>query len=150
MKTIDERFQVKRARLGMGLGLFARVDIKKKDFILEYTGERVPTPLADDMTSRYLFEIDEKWTIKGPPSINLAGYINHSCDPNVEAEIERGKDGEDHINIYATRGIRKGQELFIDYGDEYFDEFLRPVGCKCGSPKCRSKKPPKKKKTAKK
>jgi len=135
MKTTDERFEVKDGRPGMGKGLYARKNVAKKDFILEYTGKRIPTKEADESGSRYLFEIDSKWTIKGPPSINLAGYINHSCEPNVEAEIEPGDDGLDHINIYATRDIKKGEELYIDYGMEYYNEFLKPIGCKCPAKK---------------
>lgn len=119
------------------MGLYAREAIKKGDFILEYTGRRIPTKIADESPSRYLFEIDDKWTIDGPPEINLAGYINHSCEPSVEAEIAEGDDGEDRINIYAIRNIKAGEELLIDYGEEYYDEFIRPVGCKCAAPKHR-------------
>ena len=35
--------------------------------------------------------------------------------------------------ITAVRAIKKGEELTIDYDTEYFDEFIRPVGCKCES-----------------
>ncbi len=112
----------------MGQGLFAECDLKNGEFILEYTGKKIPTPLADTMTSRYLFEIDEKWTIDGSPRSNTARYINHSCDPNTEAEIKNGR-----ILIYAVRNIKKGEEITIDYDTEYFDEFIRPFGCKCGA-----------------
>jgi SET domain-containing protein len=138
MSAENLRFEVKEGRPGTGLGLFAREDIRKRAFILEYTGKKIPTKVADEMSSRYLFEIDDKWTIEGPVPGNLAGYINHSCDPNTEAEIEEGTDGEDHINIYALRRIKTGEELTIDYGQEYFDEFLKPAGCKCGAAKHRS------------
>ena len=84
--------------------------------------------------------MDEQLTLDGDTPENTAKYINHSCDPNVEAEIDEEDDGSKHINIYAVRGIAAGEELYIDYGEEYFDEFIRPVGCKCGSPNCQSKK----------
>ena len=125
----DPRFEVKESRPGTGLGLFAKVDIKKGDFILEYTGEKLPNAIADTHPGRYLFEIDDKWTINGEGEENTARYINHDCYPNVEAEI----DEDDRILISATRAIKAGQELLIDYGDEYFDEFIRPGGCKCAS-----------------
>ncbi|HEY4487892.1 MAG TPA: SET domain-containing protein [Candidatus Paceibacterota bacterium] len=127
----DVRFAIKRSRPGTGLGLFARVQIGKGDFIAEYTGTRIPTPDAEELDSRYLFEIDEKWTIEGSSRSNIARYINHSCKPNVEAVIEDGQGGEDHINIYAMRNIGAGEEFTIDYGEEYFDEFIRPRGCRC-------------------
>ena len=110
----------------MGEGLFARTMIKKGDRILEYTGALIPTSEADQSKSRYLFEIDDAWTIDGSPLSNTARYINHCCEPNTEAEIEDGR-----IMIYATRDIAVSEELTIDYGQEYFDEFIRPVGCKC-------------------
>lgn len=138
MKTTDDgRFVIKRGRPGTGTGLYADKDISKGDFVIEYTGKRIPTKVADDMDSRYLFEIDKKWTIEGPTEINTAGYINHACIPNVEAEIEEGGDGEDHINFYALRDIHKGEEITIDYGDEYYDEFIKPKGCRCGALKHR-------------
>jgi len=126
MRTMDTRFEIRRSKPGMGQGLFAVVPIRKGDFILEYTGKKIPTALADTMTSRYLFEIDKDWTIDGSARSNTARYINHACDPNTEAEIENGR-----IMIHAVRNIKKGEELTIDYDSEYFDEFIRPVGCKC-------------------
>ena len=125
---MDSRFEVREARLGTGLGLFARMPIKKGAFIIEYTGTKIPTTAADESGSRYLFEIDEIWTLDGPVPENVAGYINHDCHPNVEAEIEDGK-----IMIYAQKAIAPGEEFTIDYDQEYFDEFIKPFGCKCAS-----------------
>ncbi|MCR4325911.1 MAG: SET domain-containing protein [Patescibacteria group bacterium] len=133
--TEARRFVVREGRPGTGKGLFAKVPIRKGDFILEYTGKKIPTKIADEMSSRYLFEIDKKWTINGPVPKNTAGYINHACDPNVEAIIEEGDD--DRIMIYALRDIPAGAELTIDYGQEYFDEFIKPTGCKCSAGKHR-------------
>ena len=53
-----KRFVVREGRPGTGKGLYARVPIKKGEFILEYTGKRLPTKIANEMDSRYLFEID--------------------------------------------------------------------------------------------
>ncbi len=128
METIDARFVIKDVAPDVGSGLFALTDIKNGEFILEYTGQKIPTPVADTSKSRYLFEIDEMWTIDGSPQSNTARYINHCCDPNTEAEITNGK-----ILIHATRDIQKCEEITIDYDLEYYDEFIRPVGCKCGA-----------------
>lgn len=124
----DDRFVIRESRPGTGAGLFTLVNLKKKDFILEYTGVRIPSAIADDSPSRYLFEVDEHWTLDGESHTNEARWINHDCHPNVEAEIEDGK-----IMIYAQKKIKAGEELTIDYDSEYFDEFIRPVGCKCAS-----------------
>jgi SET domain-containing protein len=67
---------------------------------------------------------------------NASRFINHSCDPNCEAVIERG-----HIWIEATRPIVAGTELVYDYQYEddpdYTLEDLRFYACRCGSPNCR-------------
>lgn len=123
---LQARFAIRRSRPGLGHGLFATADIRKGDFILEYTGKRIPTAVADTLKSRYLFEVDRRWTIDGSDRGNIARYINHSCVPNSEGEIRDGA-----VLIYANRDIKRGEELTIDYGDEYFDEFIKPVGCKC-------------------
>lgn len=128
MKTSDKRFSIKKTRSGTGRGLFASQPIKKGEFILEYTGRRIPTKAADESPSRYLFEINRNWTIDGPVPRNTAGYINHACKPNAEADIKNGR-----IVIRATKNIPPGREITMDYDKEYFDEFIKPVGCKCDS-----------------
>ena len=128
----QERFVVKKSGPGKGHGMYARVPIKKKDFILEYTGKVIPTPVADTLNTRYLFEINSKWTIDGATRTNVARYINHSCNPNCEVFIQKGR-----IMIYAWKKMAVGDELTFDYGDEYFDEFFKKSGCRCGAKKCR-------------
>lgn len=132
MKTTGAQVVVKASHSGMGDGLFAGEDIAKGDFIVEYTGKKITTKAADALKTRYLFELDEDWTIDGETLSNTARYINHSCDPNAEAEIH-----DEHILISALKAVKTGEEITIDYGDEYFDEFIKPVGCKCAAQKHR-------------
>ena len=113
------RYVIRRSKPGMGNGLFASMSLSRGEFVAEYTGKRISTSLADILSTRYLFELDKKWTVDGSPRTNIARYINHCCEPNVEARIEKGSDGEKHINIYTLRSVRKGEEFIIDYGDEY-------------------------------
>ena len=121
-----ERFIIRRSRPGLGRGLFAATPFRKGEFLLEYTGKKIPTPYADTLHTRYLFELDTEWTIDGSDNSNTARYINHSCTPNCECDVR-----EEKILIHATRDIRSGEELTMDYGEEYFDEFIRPLGCRC-------------------
>jgi hypothetical protein len=67
-----------------GLGVFARVPIRKGQFIVRYSGRKISTEMADDLDTRYLFEINARWTIDGATRRNTARYINHSCRPNAE------------------------------------------------------------------
>ncbi len=110
----------------MGLGLFAMRTIKKGEFIVEYQGELISAVEAETRSTRYLFEIDDDYTIDGSTRDNIARYMNHLCEPNVEAEIEAGE-----IRFYALRDIQAGEELGYDYGKEYVDAFIKPHGCKC-------------------
>ncbi len=115
-------------RTPIGLGLFARRAFAKGDFVIEYTGVLLPNDEADRKGGRYLFRVNSRWTIDGTGRENLSRYINHSCLPNCIA-YTRGKT----IRIYALRGISPGEELSYDYGQEYFDAYIKPKGCACAS-----------------
>jgi SET domain-containing protein len=116
------------ARSHTGLGLFAETPIRKGKFIIEYCGERVLRKYADNLTNKYLFDLNTRWAIDGTVRRNTARYINHSCEPNAIPYEVRGK-----IRIYAKKNIRPGDEITYDYGREYFDIFLKPIGCKCAA-----------------
>ncbi len=120
---------VKRARTG--LGLFARKNLRKGDFVIEYTGKRLTPEEADKKGGRYLFAVDDEITLDASARHHIARYMNHSCNPNCEAIIEEYDDGDKRIMIYALRDIGAGEELTFDYGEEYFNDFIEPNGCKC-------------------
>lgn len=109
-----------------GLGLKTQNPIPKGDFIAEYFGPFLSDEEADENGGKYLFEIDKDVVINGSTRDNLARYINHSCRPNCESEI----DGR-RVFVYAKRNIQEGEELAYNYGKEYFDDFIKPYGCKC-------------------
>ena len=109
-----------------GLGLFARVPIKKGRFIIRYSGRKLPTETVDDLDNRYLFEINTRWTIDGSSRSNRARYINHSCRPNAEVYFVKHA-----IKIRAIKNIEAGDEITYNYGRNYFDAFIKAVGCKC-------------------
>ncbi len=122
-----ENFTVIKAEKGAGFGLKTKVPFKKGDFVIEYIGIKRKNKDIEYHTGKYLFEIDDKITIDGSPRYNLARYINHSCSPNCEVEINE----DNRIMIEAIKNIKAGEELTYDYGKEYFDEFIKPIGCKC-------------------
>jgi len=124
--TIGKKVKVRRAEKGAGLGLFADEDIVKGDYIIDYVGEILPNAKCENHPGKYLFEVDDHFTIDGAGRENIARYINHACKPNSEVEIDRGE-----IKIYAIKNISKEEEITYDYGKEYFDEFIKPIGCKC-------------------
>ena len=109
-----------------GLGLFARVAIKKGQFIVRYSGRKISTEVADQLDTRYLFEVNSRWTIDGSSRRNRARYINHSCRPNAEVYFVKHV-----IKIRAIKNIKPGDEITYHYGRDYFDSFIKDVGCKC-------------------
>ncbi len=119
---------VKQTRYGAGKGLFAGEALKRGDFIIEYVGKKIPNSIADDLGTRYLFDLENGFTIDGSPMSNTARWINHACEPNVEAELD---EEEEKIRILAMHDIEPGEELTIDYGEEYVKDFITPHGCKC-------------------
>lgn len=123
------------ARTETGLGLIATKHFEKEEFIIEYVGELLDSDASETRENRYLFDIDEEWTIDGSVRENLARYVNHACRPNCEAEADLD---EQRIRFYACRSIEPGEELTIDYGEEYVETYITPYGCKCAS--CRAKR----------
>jgi uncharacterized protein len=109
-----------------GLGLFARVPIRKGQFIVRYSGRKICTETADDLDTRYLFEVNTRWTIDGATRRNTARYINHSCRPNAEVYFVKHA-----IKIRAIKNIKAGDEITYHYGRNYFEAFIKPLGCRC-------------------
>ncbi|NIR47465.1 SET domain-containing protein [candidate division KSB1 bacterium] len=124
ISTSPFALSVKRSRAG--LGLYANEPIPKNSFVIEYFGKILSNEEADRRGGKYLFDISSRRTVDGSTWKNLARYINHSCRPNCEVEVKRGR-----IYIYAKRAIEPGEELGYDYGKEYVDEFIKPRGCRC-------------------
>ena len=114
-------------------GIYAGELIPKGRKVIEYCGEKInrreTKHRADTAEFNYLFTLDSYWTIDGSVGGSGAEFINHCCDPNVEARIVRK-----HILYFALRDIRKGDELTIDYR---FDSAVEKYTCKCGASGCR-------------
>lgn len=119
------RVVVKRSFSGMGI--FAMEEIKKGTKILQYFGPIVSAKEADENPNRYIFEINEQWSIDGSPLYNTARYFNHSCKPNAESVLEV----PNRIFISAKKKILPGEEITFDYGKEYINDYIKKGGCKC-------------------
>ncbi len=126
-RNIKRSLRVGRSRTG--LGLFTDAPIEHKAFIIEYTGSLLNRVEADKRGGKYLFETNRNRFIDGSARSNIARYINHSCVPNCEVEIFRGR-----IYVFSLKNIPSGAELTYDYQKEYFDEYIKPHGCKCPAP----------------
>ena len=127
-------YRVGRSRTG--LGLFATAPIAKGAFIVEYKGRRITNAQAEELEargSRYMYELNSRWTVDGSSRRNIARYANHSCRPNAESDVVKRQ-----VILRAIKNIKPGDEITYDYGPDYFEIFLEPAGCKCD--KCRAKR----------
>ncbi len=126
-------------------GVFALRPISKGTKIIEYKGELIS---KEEGTKReehsiklskkdpskgatYIMEVDEENDIDGDIEENYSKYINHSCDPNCEFEVE-GKQ----IWVYALKSIKPDEELSCDYGFDFDEKNPYQHPCLCGSKKC--------------
>ena len=127
-----------------GLGVFATARIARGTRIIEYLGERVTHAEADRRyeckepadNHTFLFIVDARTVIDAGVDGNEARFVNHSCAPNCESVIERGR-----VFIDAIRNIEPGEELTYDYqiqreADDPPD-IDQVFACRCGSERCR-------------
>ena len=122
--SLQRVYEIKRSNTG--LGLFALQSIPKGKRIVQYIGPRIPNSKVDKRGGKYFFGINAKWSIDGSIRSNVARYINHSCKPNAEALI-----CEQRVWIWSKRDIDPGEEITYNYGKEYFEGIIKPLGCRC-------------------
>ena len=121
-----KKYAVKKS--SAGLGLFATESFEKGECIIEYVGETITEAEANRRGGKYLFELNDSWTIDGKGRTNTARYINHACKPNAYPELN---EDETKVFIYAKRAIKPGEEITYHYGKFYFDMEIKPHGCRC-------------------
>lgn len=68
------------------------------------------------------------YAIVGPPR-----FLSHSCEPNARVEIR-----DDRAVVIALCDIKKGEEITIDYGENYFGEENEACSCKVCCPHAES------------
>jgi SET domain-containing protein len=130
MPAISSNKPYRVGRSKTGLGLFATKPIKKGAKIIRYFGPLLDSRKKKDdaIENKYLFELNDRWTIDGSVRANVARYINHACRPNAESDVKPRKR---KVFIRAIKNIEPGDEINYDYGTDYFKAYLKPIGCKC-------------------
>jgi SET domain-containing protein len=95
-----------------GYGVFAEKDFKKGEKIEECY--MLLTKAGDSTFEDYYFDAKRKYAL-------LTGFgsiYNHSDDPNTDYTI----DVKNKLATFkADKRIRKGEEIFISYGEEWFE-----------------------------
>ena len=99
-----------------GKGVYAVVDLAEGETLIEYVGEVITWEEAlnrhphdpTDPNHTFYFHIDEEHVIDAKHGGNSSRWINHSCKPNCEAEIE-----DDRVFIRAKKEHRGGQRAVL-------------------------------------
>ncbi len=105
--VIEQKIYVKESPIH-GKGCFARIPIKKGDFIGEYQG---PPSKKDGTYVLWVQEEDEVW--RGVNGKNQLKFLNHSAKPNAFF---------DGTMLYALKKIKKDEEVTFHYGEEWEDK----------------------------
>lgn len=128
MAFLERQLHVKKSQLpGTGKGLFTKIDIQKGTRIVEYKGflHRWKDIKHEDGHNGYLLYINPNAVINAQGTLKLIGrYAN---DANGIVRIEGLRNNSEYVTvgsrcfITATKNIRKGEEIFVRYGKEYWD-----------------------------
>jgi hypothetical protein len=104
----------------MGKAIRARVPFKKGALLARFDGYTVGYATQHSLQKSPNLHLTD---------IHFAGLLAHSCDPNVEVDME-------HQHIHALKAIPRGAILAMDY-ETTEDELFEVFRCRCGSSRCR-------------
>lgn len=129
-----DRFEVRYISPAIGLGVYSRTMIKKEESICIYSG--VKNKISID-SIKYLIYYNNDALNYGTDAIkygNLGRFINHAASPNenalhlsptnnLDANIKSEcicLNGIEFVLLSANRDIQPGEQLLLNYGDNYF------------------------------
>ena len=115
-----------------GCGGFAKTPIAQGTRVIEYTGVKIDKQESlrrCELNNEFIFSLDDERDLDGSVEWNLARFINHSCEPNCETELDEGR-----VWIVTLRDIESGEELSFNYGYDLEDYRQHP--CTCGAVEC--------------
>lgn len=127
MALLEKFLYVKRSNLpNSGKGLFTKVSIRKGTRIIEYKGKlrKWKDVKHLDGVNGYLMYITRNAVIDALPAKHILGrYANDAKGlsklPGLRNNAEYVSEGT-FCYIEATREIRKGEEILVGYGKEYW------------------------------
>ncbi len=117
-------FEIRKVNKRIGYGVFARAPLIQHTFISEYTGYVRKKRFLFLKSSDYCFGLStpmgwRSFVIDAKKGGNLARYLNHGDNPNVEP-IAIFYRGLIRILLRTLRPVRAGEQLTYDYGEEYW------------------------------
>lgn len=129
---VNFKIEVKPSKID-GKGAFALTKIPARKKIGELEGEIITIKegraLAEKNKRVALVELDYEFALNAFYTEAPMKYINHSCKPNSYMRVFKH-----HVEFYALRDIKKGEELTCNYGETHHDGKLK---CQCGVKGCK-------------
>lgn len=122
--SLDPRFEIKKSTIqGAGKGLFARVELNPGDRVGDFVGlhmNEAELESSEYSDSDYLVWIcHDYYIVCDEPHGNHTRFVNHDDSPNCEMIISsRWKTAR----LEVIERIEPGEELFIDYGPDYWGD----------------------------
>lgn len=124
---------LKKSQLpGAGKGLFTDEDIKKGEEIVEYEGEILPWSVVEERAAKghegYAFYISEKVSVDayftpwamGRYANDARGFGRIEGLRNNSQYVVKRKKGKRKVFIVASRSLKAGSEILVDYGNDYW------------------------------
>lgn len=123
-----------------GYGIIAVRDLAQGDIVFRGEGrsQRVVTRRHVEATwsaedrvvfDRYAYPLSDEVFLLWDRDPSEWAPQNHSCDPNTSF---------DGLDVIATRAIRTGDELTVDYA-QFLDSSAEAFDCRCGASNCRGR-----------
>lgn len=113
------KVEARHAR-NMGLGVFALKNIKEGEIIERCPVIQIPAVqyniIKYSIFNEYIYEASDRGGETAKLCLGLGSLYNHSDAPNTGYYGVNAR----YMEFYAVRNIKKGEQLFIDYGEEYW------------------------------
>lgn len=116
----NPKIEVKKSKLH-GFGVFAKANIKSGEIleqccyvVFNKSWEQTPKELKD-----YIFYFGRKY--KRNESVIVLGFgsiFNHKGDSSATWYVKKKRG---MFEFVAIKDIKKGEEIFVNYGEEYWD-----------------------------
>ena len=119
----------------VGWGVFAAKAFKKRELVAEYCGKVRPRQ-RQDRQNAYCFEyivapqVPTPYTIDAQDQGGIGRLINHSGRPNLLSALAT-LDWVSHVILIANEPIPAGEQLFYDYGPDYWSSRSKPKNLDC-------------------
>ena len=129
---------------GAGLGLYLLEDAAKGEFVARYSGEAIDKTENEARTSHYRIKISKNLYLDAEEKHHFEGrYINDGkrAGKIVNVRFAAGyrtntcsTTNHQWIRIFATRNIKAGEELYLDYGDDFWMRVSKPTQAPLSQP----------------